>query len=62
MSKSSHITFSREHMGRSSGEKEVDTYRQKSDSSKVEKIDHNTVTPGHGNDSVEIKVNVNTGK
>jgi hypothetical protein len=62
MSKSSHITFSREHTGKNSGEKEVDTYRQCSDSSKVEKIEHNIITSGHGNDSVDIKVNVNTGK
>jgi len=58
MSKSSHITFSREHVGKSSGEKEIDTYRQNSDSSKVEKIEHTSVTPGQGNDSVEIKVNI----
>jgi len=60
MSKSTHVWFSQEHTGKSSGEKETDTYRQNSDSSKAEKIGHNTVTPGHGNESVDVKVN--TGK
>ncbi len=40
MAKSVHIWFSKEHTG-SSGKREVDGYRQASDSSKVEKISHN---------------------
>lgn len=43
--KESHITFSKEHTG-SSGQREVDTQRQKAGSTEVEKIGHNP-TPTH---------------
>ena len=35
------LFFSREHTGRQSGEREVDSYRQRSDRSKPEKTGHN---------------------
>ncbi|MFH0906692.1 MAG: hypothetical protein V1829_00355 [bacterium] len=57
MAKSTKIRFSKEHTGKSSGERETDTYRQKSDSSHTEKIGHNPSNPGYGNTPVNIKVN-----
>ncbi len=54
MGRWSKIFFSREHTGRSSDKREVDTYRQKSDSSKVEKIGHNPTT--------DVKIKIKTGK
>lgn len=54
----SRIFFSREHVGRSSGEKEWDVYRRDSDKSKPEKIGHCKANDGYGKDSVKVNVNV----
>lgn len=54
MSKWTDIFFSKEHTGRSSKEKEVDTYRRNSDSSKVEKIAHNSIPT----EKVDIKTDI----
>ena len=56
MAKETKIKFSKEHTGRSSGQREVDTYRERSDSSHTEKIEHNPVTPGYGETEVKIPV------
>ena len=56
MAKEVKIKFSKEHTGRSSGQREVDTYRQRSDSSHAEKIGHNPVTPGYGEKEVKIPI------
>ncbi|MDD3774055.1 MAG: hypothetical protein PHW50_02125 [Patescibacteria group bacterium] len=57
MAKQVNITFSKEHVGKSSGKSEVDTYRRASDSSKTEKTDHSTLTPGYGKTPVNVPVN-----
>lgn len=57
MAKEVRIKFSKEHVGKQSGESEHDVYRERSDSSKTEKIGHIPVEKGWGSRGpVEIPV------
>lgn len=56
MAKETRISFSREHESRHNPERHVDVYRDRSDSSHTEKIDHNKVDPGYGNKEVDVPI------
>lgn len=56
MSKSTKIFFSKEHTG-SSGKREIDVHRQKSDSPRHEKINHCNVNPGYGQTPAKVNIN-----